>query len=251
MLFLFLWACLSEPQYTLPELKSQKSPSLLGDDPPPEPGNDGMIEENIPPPNDEFSDNGGLCRPVSSSMKRFPAVSETGIEVSTDISIKEGSGALLVEVVRQDPEKGSVVVYNISCNRASSLKFFIPKNIGSVYAVYFADKGGDGPTEDDLVGVSDLMDTTQEDSFSHSIFLEKGNSIAPLQLPFFPIAEEKNELAPPPPSGSDNLSPPINEPEEGLPDPIQDSGAAPKEVPNIEEVVGESDDQVEELPPKE
>ena len=250
MFLLFLSACFSEPQYTLPEPETQTQPSLLGDETPPEPGNDGSNgDEKPPPPNDEFSDSEGLCRPVASSLRRHPAVMQTGLEVSAEMTIKEGSGALLVEIVRKDPEKGSLVVFNVSCNLAVSLKYHIPKNIGSVYAVYFADKAGDGPTEDDIVGMSPLIDTTKEEAIAHSITLKKGNSIAPLQLPFFPIGEGAQPAAVSKDEGA--LPPPVNEPETGLPDPIEDDGAAPKEVPNIEEAVGEPTQDVPELPQEE
>ena len=250
MLFMILAACVSEPQYTLPEPEAQTQPSLLGDEKPPEPGNDGMgEEEKPPPPNDEFSDSEGSCSPVSSSLQRYPAVNQTGIEVSSELSIKEGSGALLVELVRLEPDKGSVVVFNVSCNIAVSLKYRIPKNIGSVYAVYFADKAGDGPTEDDVVGMSALIDTTNHEPISHSITLEKGTSIAPLQLPFFPIAES-SPAVPNSPKSDGNLPSPVNEPEEGLPDPIDDKGSSPKEVPNIEEAVVEPSQDMPELPPE-
>ena len=251
MFLLFLNACFSEPQYTLPEPEAQTQPSLLGDETPPEPGNDGTNgEEKPPPPNDEFSDSEGLCRPVASSLQRYPAVVQTGLEVSAEMTIKEGSGALLVELVRKDPEKGSLVVFNVSCNLAVSLKYRIPKNIGSVYAVYFADKAGDGPTEDDIVGMSELIDTTKEEAITHSITLKKGNSIAPLQLPFFPISEgaQPTDDAP---KGDGSLPPPVNEPETGLPDPIEDAGEVPKEVPNIEDAVGEPTQDVPELPQEE
>ena len=245
-MFVFL-ACFSEPQYTLPESEESKQPSLLGDDPPPEPGNDGMSpDERPPPPNDEFSDSEGLCKPVASSQRRYPAVATTGLEVSTELSIKEGSGALLVEVVRLDEEKGSVVMYNVSCNLAVSLKYRVPKNIGSVYAVYFADKEGDGPTEDDIVGLSQVMDTTSEQAFTHKITLKKGNSIAPLQMPFLPIAEER-EVPVPPPTANDSLPNPVNEPEAGLPKAINDSGEAPVEVPNVEP----AEERIEEPPKQE
>ena len=250
MFFLFLSACFSEPQYTLPEPEAQTQPSLLGDEAPPEPGNDGMNgEEKPPPPNDEFSDSEGLCRPVASSLRRYPAVMQTGIEVSTELTIKEGSGALLIEVVRKDPEKGSLVVYNVSCNLAVSLKYRIPKNIGSVYAVYFADKAGDGPTEDDIVGMSELIDTTKEGTISHSITLKKGNSIAPLQLPFFPITEAA-PVSGEPSNDDASLPPPVNEPETGLPEPVEDAGKPPKKVPNIEDVAVEPTQDVPELPPE-
>ena len=253
MFFLFLTACFSEPQYTLPEPEAQTQPSLLGDETPPEPGNDGMDadgEDKPPPPNDEFSDSEGLCSPVASSLRRYPAVSQTGLEVSAELTIKEGSGALLVEVVRKDPEKGSIVVFNVSCNLAVSLKYRIPKNIGSVYAVYFADKAGDGPTEDDIVGMSSLIDTSKEQTISHSITLKKGSSIAPLQLPFFPVTEEVQPVVEPPKSDG-SLPPPVNEPETGLPEPVEDAGTPPKEVPNIEEAVGEPSQDVPSLPQEE
>ena len=250
MFFLFLSACFSEPQYTLPEPEKQNQPSLLGDETPPEPGNDGMNgEDKPPPPNDEFSDSEGLCRPVASSLRRYPAVMTNGLEVSAELTIKNGSGAMLVEVVRKDPEKGSLVVFNISCNLGVSLKYRIPKDIGSVYAVYFADKAGDGPTEDDIVGMSELIDTTKEEAITHSITLKKGNSIAPLQLPFFPITESE-QVMPEPAKNNGSLPPAVNEPEIGLPEPIDDAGEAPKEVPNIEEVVEPTQD-VPELPEEE
>ena len=176
---------------------------------------------------------------------------QTGLKVSTELNIKEGSGALLVEVVRKDPEKGSVVVYNVSCNLAVSLKYRIPKDIGSVYAVYFADKAGDGPTEDDVVGMSEPIDTSKEEPISHSITLKKGNSIVPLQLPFFPISEAKQEVAPPKNNDDGALPPPINEPENGLPEAVQDSGIPPKEVLNTEEAVVEPTQELPELPPEE
>ena len=251
MFFLFLSACFSEPQYTLPEPEAQNQPSLLGDETPPEPGNDGMDgEKKPPPPNDEFSDSEGLCRPVASSLRRYPAVVKAGLEVSAELTIKQGSGALLVEIVRKDPEKGSLVVFNVSCNLAVSLKYRIPKNIGSVYAVYFADKAGDGPTEDDIVGMSALIDTSKEEAIAHSITLKKGNSIAPLQLPFFPIAEE-TQAVDDPPQKDDSLPSPVSEPEIGLPDPIEDAGSVPKEVPNIEEVQVEPTQDIPELPQEE
>lgn len=251
MLFLFLGACFSEPQYTLPESESQKQPSLLGDETPPEPGNDGMNgEKKPPPPNDEFSDSEGLCSPVASSLRRYPAVAQTGLQVAAELSITEGTGALLVELVRNDPEKGSVVVYNVSCNLAVSLTYRVPKNIGSVYAVYFADKAGDGPTEDDIVGMSDVIDTTKGEAVSHSITLKKDNSILPLQLPFFPISEEKQDISPPDNQDNGSLPPPVNEPETGLPEAVEDRGAAPKEVPNIEEAVVEPTQDAPELPPE-
>ena len=251
MFFLFLSACFSEPQYTLPEPETQTQPSLLGDETPPEPGNDGMDgEEKPPPPNDEFSDSEGLCQPVASSLRRHPAVMQTGLDVSAELTIKEGSGALLVEVVRNDPDKGSLVVFNVSCNLGVSLTYRIPKDIGSVYAVYFADKAGDGPTEDDIVGMSALIDTSKEEAIRHSITLKKGNSIAPLQLPFFPITEQSQAAVESSKNG-DSLPPAVNEPEMGLPDPIDDAGTVPKEVPNIEEAVVEPTQDLPELPEEE
>ena len=251
MFFLFLSACFSEPQYSLPEPETQNQPSLLGDETPPEPGNDGMTEEDKPPPpNDEFSDSEGLCSPVASSLRRHPAVMQTGLDISAELTIKEGSGALLVEVVRKDPEKGSLVVFNVSCNLGVSLKYRIPKNIGPVYAVYFADKAGDGPTEDDIVGMSALIDTSKEEAVVHSITLKKGNSIAPLQLPFFPISEAA-QVVREPSNNDDSLPPAVNEPEIGLPEPIDDGGDAPKEVPNIEDAVVEPTQDVPELPEEE
>lgn len=265
MLMSLLWACLSDPQYILPkDPNSQKlldyeegssdgsvQHPMLADGPPPEPGNDGMGEqERRDPPIDEFADTDGACEPVASSLNRHPAVAKTGILVNTTLNIKEGRGAMLVEIVRHDPEKGSVAVFNISCNLAVSLKYYIPKDIGPVYAVYFADKVGDGPTQDDPMGISPVMDTTKEGPFSHIISLSKDNSIAPLQLPFLPIHEEKDEKQANPPDPVEDIPPPTAEPETGLPPPIIDQGEPPPLVPNIEEVSGEPEPQVRDLPPK-
>ena len=244
--FLFL-ACQTEPDYVLPSDEIPPVQSLMSDgspEKPPEPGNDGGVTET-PPPNDAFEDTEGLCKPVSSSLQRHPELKSKGIDITTSLSIKKGAGALLIEVVRNDPQLGNVAVFNVSCNMAVSLNYRIPMNIGEVYAVFFADSNGDGPTEDDVMARSELIDTSKPDALTQKITLEKGSSIAPLTLPFAPLQSRE--------SGSESLPPPVSEPSAGLPEAqdttkdinsnpdlppeVKDSGAPPKEVLDTNEPV--------------
>lgn len=243
----FIFACQTEPDYVLPSDEIPPVQSLITDDSPqtpPEPGNDGDVSET-PPPNDAFADTEGLCKPVSSSLQRHPELKSKGIDITSTLSIKEGAGALLIEIVRNDPQKGNVAVFNVSCNMAVSLNYRIPMGIGDVYAVFFADTNGDGPTEDDIMARSELIDTSKAGTLTQKITLEKGASIAPLTLPFAPLEQSSG--------GSENLPDPVGEPSAGLPEPqnteegeavdtdlpppIKDSGAPPKEVLDTDEPV--------------
>ena len=218
---LMLWGCLSTPDYTLSDLSNQgveptgiESAMNPTTDPP-------ILEDGEQKPStDSVVAVESRCQPLDSSLRRFPNLESEGVEVRADVTYGEVSGAMLVEIVKNDPDKGSVTVFHVTCNLVKQLSYRIPSGIGEVYAVYFIDQEGNGPSEDDLIGMSAPMDTAKASEVNHTISIQQGTSLEPLVFPFLNTQ----------PAGTDSgggLPPPINEPEAGLPDPIQDDGTPP------------------------
>jgi len=251
-------ACFLKLEYTLPEPEAQEESQAEGFAPidgegginPTEnpPLGEGEMNAKEQPPEDAIPEE-AHCQPIPSAVRNFPKLQSDVIAVRAEIKNAEELGALLVEIVRHDEEKGSIAVFNVACNLVTQIDYQIPKNIGSVYAVYFADVDGEGPSEDDIIGMSEIIDTTKEKEIRHTITLKKGMSLTPLTLPFLPWRQDV--VAPQQIGNEDQLPPPINEPEPGLPDPVQDTGKPPKEVSNIEDIVvdPDQDEQLEDLPP--
>ena len=148
MFSLLIWmACFSEPEYTLPEPEAQEANQAgisqgLG----PIDGEGGMNpSENPPleeaemnameqPPNDVIQRE-AHCQPIPLAIRNFPKLTPDAIDVRAAIKSIEESGALLVEIVRHDEERGSIAIFSLTCNLVTQVRYQIPQNIGSVYAV--------------------------------------------------------------------------------------------------------------------
>ncbi len=129
----------------------------------------------------------GSCKSLLSPKTYTPTVGQKTIKITSSTKMLDTGGALLVEIVENNPQKGSVVLINFNCEFAANLKYELPTNIGTVFPVYFVDQNGDGPSEDDIRGIGPAIDTTDTDDRTFSINLAKESDISPLSLPFIPM----------------------------------------------------------------
>ena len=129
----------------------------------------------------------GSCTPIRSQQTYALKKDAPVVEVFSSTKLVDVGGALLVEIVQNHPQKGSIVLINFNCERAAKISYSIPTKMGTVYAVYFIDQNGDGPSEGDIRGISPAIDTTEPKREEFTIRLAKGSSIDPLQLPFIPV----------------------------------------------------------------
>jgi|GEM_PF-6392158 len=128
----------------------------------------------------------GKCTRVLSPSTPPQKVGSSKLTVLSKTKLPDTGGALLVEIVANKPKHGNVVILNLNCDFAAQLQYELPKEIGTVYAVYFIDQNGDGPSEDDIRGISPPIDTNIETEYSFTLSLAKDADISPLSLPFIP-----------------------------------------------------------------
>ncbi|MEC7987439.1 MAG: hypothetical protein VX278_19880, partial [Myxococcota bacterium] len=177
-----------------------------------------VADNQNPPPHGNVQNTGSGCS-FSSLSKEGLGNKRDQITIRSSVAPENQEHNILIEIVRDDPQRGSVVLHNISCFPSDTQQYQLPRNIGPVYAVYFRDSNRNGPSLDDLRGRSPLIDTEKESRFSFTLQLEENADVSPLRLPFLP---QTAMLSDAPPS-----TPPPEPPPPAVPPPGRDATPPP------------------------
>ena len=179
-----------------------------------------------PPPNGNIQEKSQDCS-LLSGRKNSPSINiEDSITVRSSTTPRYPDNKILIEIVRPSPQEGNVALYNFSCPPSDEFQYNLPSDIGPVYAIYFLDENGGGPSQQEILGRSPLIDPKIEESLSFSVKLEKNADLSPLTLTFEPKAKKREYELPNPIAEPDaNLPPPLAEPEANLPPPLAEPEA--------------------------
>ncbi len=199
-------------------------------------------ESQDPPSHGNIEEAETGCTLLFKSKSYFASRMKNAFSLESTTTPDYADKKILIEIVRHRPEEGSIVLYNFSCTPPLNLE--LPSDIGPVYAVYFIDQNGDGPSKEDILGRSPLIEPEEQKTISLTISMKEGNDISPLTFPFMPLsktttyerppyeANPTTELPPPLAEPEANLPPPVAEPEAGLPEPLAEpEGNLPPPVP--------------------
>ncbi len=122
------------------------------------------------------------CNPVPTSTHRFGKDNMVGL--SGSIELVGFHRPLLIEVVR--PNQGQyLVAYSLECTSGDVFTLSVPASLKQVYLVAFSDEEGDGPTQSDPYGRSELIDLTKAPD-TIAIKMDKGKDISPIPVPLEP-----------------------------------------------------------------
>ena len=160
---IILFACLDSKQEVVLPSTGNPNPS----------DNSEGLEPNVPPPT---LDDG--CQATHTWQKNAPKAN-TGVTVTSTLDTSRVVDGILVDFLLTDGE----IAYGIMCpSRTISVE--VPTNLGTVSLAVFVDANQNGPSKDDLQGVSKPISITTENIDVPSI------SLSTTPVPLFNFASE-------------------------------------------------------------